>query len=69
MAGSLLLIILAGIVIGAISGCGPSTYEECILKHAKEAQTHGASIQIARACRAQFPLPGHYDDIVDPFKK
>lgn len=35
----------------------PKSYEECILKNMKDAQTREASIAIAQACRQSFPNP------------
>ena len=35
----------------------PKSYEDCILKNMKDAQTREASIAIARACRSSFPNP------------
>ena len=35
----------------------PKSYEDCILKNMKDAQTREASIAIAGACRKSFPNP------------
>ena len=35
----------------------PKSYEDCILKNMKDAQTREASIAIASACRRSFPNP------------
>jgi hypothetical protein len=34
---------------------GPSTYEECVLAHIKDARTNVAVSAVAKMCRAQFP--------------
>ena len=35
----------------------PKTYEECILKNMKDAQSERAAAYISQACRREFPEP------------
>jgi hypothetical protein len=43
------------VIVSAINK--PRNYEDCILKHMKEAQTREAAFAITHACRQQFPNP------------
>lgn len=40
---------------------GPSTYEDCVLEHMKEASNANAAALIAMACRKKFPEPTKKD--------
>ena len=43
----------------------PSTYEECILKNMKDAQSERAAAYISQACRREFPEPPNPFDQFD----
>ena len=40
----------------AIGGCGPSTYEDCILRNVKPSMVKSAVFAVKQACRVKFPL-------------
>ena len=50
--GAVCVLLLATSIIAE-----PKSYEDCILKNMKDAQTREASIAIAQACRQSFPNP------------
>ena len=50
--GAVCVLLLATSIIAK-----PKSYEDCILKNMKDAQTREASIAIASACRRSFPNP------------
>ena len=40
-----------------LSGCGPSTYEDCIFENMKPGMVKVAVFFVRKACRNKFPIP------------
>ena len=49
--------ILLAIPLMLLSGCGSSTYEDCIFENMKPGMVKVAVLSVRRACRNKFPAP------------
>lgn len=52
---ALAVVTLSALVVNAINA--PRSYDDCILKNMKHAQTREAAYSISAACKREFPNP------------